>query len=74
MIVMVVLDGLVESMNDKWVRLSKQSNTASLSRRLQYLDKHEVWLDTLNLHETCWILFAGDEIHINESFGWPRKN
>ena len=68
------LDGLVKNMNDLWIKLSKQSNTATLSQRLRHLDKHEVWLDTLNLHETSWILFADKDPHKNESFGWPGIN
>ncbi len=61
-------------MNNNWVRLSKESNTASLSRRLQHLDKHEVWLDYMNLHETSWMLFADKVTHQQESFGWPRTD
>ena len=68
------LDGLIKNMNDRWVRLSKETYFATLSQRLQYLDKHEVWLDALNLHETSWILFADRGSHRDESFGWPRKN
>ena len=70
----MILDGLVKSMNDYWVKLSKQSNTASFSERLRYLDKHEIWLDSLNLHETSWILFADQDEHRSEPFGWPGIN
>jgi len=74
MVRVVILDGLVKNMNDFWIKLSKKSNTAPLPQRLQYLDKHEVWLDTLNLHETSWILFADKGSHRDESFGWPGIN
>lgn len=67
----MILDGLVKNMNDLWIELSKESNTTPLCRRLQHLDKHEVWLDTLNLHETSWMLFADKE---DESVGWPGIN
>ena len=59
-------------MNDNWIELSKQSSFASFEERTLYLSNHECWLDTMNLHETSWILFAGQEIHNNEPFGWPR--
>lgn len=63
-----------QSMNNLWIKLSKQSNTAILSERLCYLDIHEIWLDSMNLHETSWMLFADEDAHQNESFGWPSIN
>lgn len=58
-------------MNDLWIALSKQSNTASVMERAQYFSYHEIWLDSMNLHETSWVLFADKGSHRNESFGWP---
>ncbi len=58
-------------MNNLWVRVSKQSNTSALSQRMHYFSGHEVWLDSMNLHETSWMLFADKGSHRNESFGWP---
>ncbi len=68
------LGGLEQNMNNLWVRLSKQSNTSTLSDRMRYLSGHEIWLDSMNLHETSWILFADENTHQQESFGWPGIN
>lgn len=61
-------------MNEHWITCSKTAAAIESVSRAYFLDKHEIWLDRLNLHETCWMIFAGKEEHLTEPFGWPGIN
>ena len=56
-------------MNNAWIYCSK---AVIDDHRGFLLCDHERWLDTLNLHEISWMLFAT----INDrdgGFGWPGR-
>lgn len=61
-------------MNNRWIEISKLSNTTDFAHRARTLSNYEIWLDCMNLHETCWMLFAWNEDRTTRNFGWPRTN
>lgn len=61
--------GLEQNMNDEWVQCSK----AVVKDFDEHHDHtHEDWLDSLNLHETSWILFVTIDDRVSGNFGWPK--
>ncbi len=58
-------------MNDHWIEASKLSNIRDFPARADTISNYEIWLDAMNLHETCWMLFAWNKDRTNRKYGWP---